>query len=375
MSSSIVAIGGSSLPALRIATVDANATGTEMSQESGDDLPTTPVPEGPAGQWMPIDLLAVYFLYNFWPALILSLGLLAGAFPDSALIVHALNHDEHSEIQNAIGQLAGPVAVKVTEADCIRAASIRVQLWAGVLAFPLQVVSIPLWFFWRCRTPPQVLGLTWRGWPRGLLMGILGAVVITPVVLLFHVLVVWLYGVLIKEPTEQHALVLLSKQNLMPVEWIFLLVLAIVAAPLIEEILFRGVVMAYLRDHPLGDYLILFLSLLIPVALNFEHIIAVQNYPGLDKLDAYMPVLFILVLGLGLLATREYAGGTSLPRIFATAMLFASVHPTWPHPIPLFVLGLALGYLRERSGSLLAPILVHALFNATSTVLYFGFGI
>ena len=51
--------------------------------------------------------------------------------------------------------------------------------------------------------------------------------------------------------------------------------------------------------------------------------------------------------------------------VFASA-IFASVHlgaTTW-HALPgLFVLGLTLGWLYERTGSLLSPILVHAGFN------------
>jgi membrane protease YdiL (CAAX protease family) len=86
-----------------------------------------------------------------------------------------------------------------------------------------------------------------------------------------------------------------------------------------------------------------------------------------------MPVLFILLLALGYLATREY-GSQQLQAVFAGAILFAAVHPTWPQSIPLFVLGMGLGYLRVWSGSLVAPILVHALFNGTSTVLFLWWG-
>jgi membrane protease YdiL (CAAX protease family) len=44
------------------------------------------------------------------------------------------------------------------------------------------------------------------------------------------------------------------------------------------------------------------------------------------------------------------------------------MHTTWPNPVPLFVLGLGLGWLAVRTNGVLVPILVHALFNAVSAV-------
>jgi membrane protease YdiL (CAAX protease family) len=38
----------------------------------------------------------------------------------------------------------------------------------------------------------------------------------------------------------------------------------------------------------------------------------------------------------------------------------------WQGLIPLFVLGITFGYLYERTGSLLPPILAHAIFNAAN---------
>ncbi len=50
--------------------------------------------------------------------------------------------------------------------------------------------------------------------------------------------------------------------------------------------------------------------------------------------------------------------------ILLSATLFAAVHASVPHTVPaLLLLGVLLGYLYERTGSLTGPILVHALFN------------
>lgn len=64
------------------------------------------------------------------------------------------------------------------------------------------------------------------------------------------------------------------------------------------------------------------------------------------------------------------------PAIALTALLFASIHPDASHWPALFVLALGLGYAYEKSGSLLRPIFMHAMFNGVTiaTVLTQGPG-
>jgi membrane protease YdiL (CAAX protease family) len=67
-----------------------------------------------------------------------------------------------------------------------------------------------------------------------------------------------------------------------------------------------------------------------------------------------------------------------LPRwgvITAAALVFAAVHApvaAWQTLPALFVLGLALGWLYEASGSLLPSVILHAVFNAINVVLFFA---
>jgi membrane protease YdiL (CAAX protease family) len=56
----------------------------------------------------------------------------------------------------------------------------------------------------------------------------------------------------------------------------------------------------------------------------------------------------------------------ALPAATGSAALFAIVHPA-PAMVPVFVVGLATAWAYERSRSLLAPMLVHALYNAVVT--------
>jgi membrane protease YdiL (CAAX protease family) len=49
------------------------------------------------------------------------------------------------------------------------------------------------------------------------------------------------------------------------------------------------------------------------------------------------------------------------------AILFGAAHASQPHAIlPLVILGYVLGYIYDRSGALLAPVMMHALFNLKS---------
>jgi membrane protease YdiL (CAAX protease family) len=52
--------------------------------------------------------------------------------------------------------------------------------------------------------------------------------------------------------------------------------------------------------------------------------------------------------------------------LLIVSAVFALVHPHLPSLLPLFGLALGLGVAYEISGSLLAPITVHVLFNAVS---------
>jgi membrane protease YdiL (CAAX protease family) len=58
--------------------------------------------------------------------------------------------------------------------------------------------------------------------------------------------------------------------------------------------------------------------------------------------------------------------------IVITSLIFASLHAgQWPAPIPIFILALGLGFIYHRTGSLLAAICMHAVFNGTSTLMLF----
>ena len=61
-----------------------------------------------------------------------------------------------------------------------------------------------------------------------------------------------------------------------------------------------------------------------------------------------------------------------MPVALATvSLVFAAIHLHLPSTAPLFLLGLALGLVYERSGSLLASITLHSLFNTANILMLF----
>jgi len=95
---------------------------------------------------------------------------------------------------------------------------------------------------------------------------------------------------------------------------VYLVVFAIVVAPVAEEFLFRGVLFPFIKS---------------------------LGYP---KLAWLVP-----------------------------SFVFALIHVNLPTFIPLFVLAMALTWLYERTGRLIANIAVHSLFNAANVILLFIF--
>jgi hypothetical protein len=55
--------------------------------------------------------------------------------------------------------------------------------------------------------------------------------------------------------------------------------------------------------------------------------------------------------------------------VIITSLVFAIIHPLWTAPM-IFLLSLCLGYAYERTGSLWVPIIMHAMFNTSSTVMF-----
>jgi membrane protease YdiL (CAAX protease family) len=277
-----------------------------------------------------------------------------------------------------------PVQVSLSDpADAKRLAAARQFIWYSVLAAPLFVGAV-LGLF--CLLPaasragraalPYQFGLTRDRGARNLILGYLGWLFLSPAVLGLNVLVEILYLRLHRGGTEEHPLIQLLGQQPSPAEWALVFLSAAVAAPVVEELLFRGILQPWLSRRRWGGDLALAASFALALATRHKEIAEAlrlgENREALAALaGAAAPALFVLAMIPGYIMA-EWACWRWLPiphvarGIYGTSLLFATFHSTWPSPIALFPLAFGLGYLAFRTQSLVGPITLHALFNAVS---------
>lgn len=149
---------------------------------------------------------------------------------------------------------------------------------------------------------------------------------------------------------------------------VLLVLSACVTAPLIEEFLFRGLLVPWAGGRWFRPWCLLFPAAVLALLFGLK-----------ADLTFHAPSLaFVLVLAVGTYAIQRFGkrrakfpAHTALA-VWSSAALFAAAHSAvWPTPIPLFVLGLGLGYLTARTRSWAASAVAHAAFNAVSTVWVF----
>jgi membrane protease YdiL (CAAX protease family) len=275
------------------------------------------------------------------------------------------------------------------EVESLRA---RMGLWTTAAAFPFWVASVAAFFRWVRLVSPADIGLTLHGAARYVLYGVGAAVVLAPLVLALNFGAEWLFKERLHWPAHDHPLVAAGRHGLSGVEWLLLAFAVMVAAPIAEELVFRGALQRLFLDRPWGPHVAMAAALLVAFARQPRP--AEAPATALDILAANAPALFVAALAPVYLvvwlcgrpgppadpAAPDYPDveptGTSparpnaAPAVFGTALFFAAVHSfAWPTPIALFVLGLGLGCLAARTRSLVAPIFLHSLFNGVSLAL------
>lgn len=168
------------------------------------------------------------------------------------------------------------------------------------------------------------------------------------------------------DPESTHPLEKLVTEHFTATSFLIAAVSGIIFAPLAEELMFRGVFLPalarpFLRpnpEEPAGEGS-------TPVAPPLD-----ETAPPLLSDDPFShPYTPPTVYPTTAHRPDGFDRATWVPNIL-TSLFFALMHgPQWPSPIPLFVLSMALGWARQRTGGLVAPIVMHMLFNANSTVL------
>src|SRR6185437_8320897 len=93
---------------------------------------------------------------------------------------------------------------------------------------------------------------------------------------------------------EQHALEIVARQSLFPSEWVLLVFTAMVAAPVLEELAFRGALQPWLATRTWGGHAALFGSFALTVLVRRDAILDARTLGIGARASAAAPVLFVL---------------------------------------------------------------------------------
>jgi membrane protease YdiL (CAAX protease family) len=289
----------------------------------------------------------------------------------------------------------GPLLGTAPDNDAPRLEQALYYLQCRLISSPLALaVVLGLLFtvlFARSGTRPNRYGLTWIRWPSNVALGIVAFILGKPLIIGIYALFLLVF------PRTEDVFADFGKLNPPIWDWALLFFQTVVMAPLVEEILCRGLLQGWLRRAPLSSHLT-YLSMLLFMTVFF-------HADDLSNGD-FVPVVFtiVLVIGYGAILyqfTRKFGldaaeiqawqpmqNGAPLPTynernrrwvdanarlaIYGSATFFAVIHTSWPAAPAMFPMGLMLGWMAYRTQSLIAPITFHALFNLATFIAFYG---
>jgi membrane protease YdiL (CAAX protease family) len=267
-------------------------------------------------------------------------------------------------------------------------------MWGYVVSLPIQIALFVLGFKLFSGATLSQMGLGCGRLGQNYLLGYLGWLVLAPTSLAVFAVALWL-----TPNPQKHPLLDLGpwRGNL---ELIAFTIQAAILAPINEELLFRGLLLAWLLQpakpaSPGDDSAIppmpperrsdacAFCALLLAFWLQkpaLEEALKAGIWENIaaSLTPSFFVVLFTpfyLLLPLSQALQRRLGFSDQEVRAWlATSILFAAIHSSvWPSPVPLLALALGLGWLTIRTRSIIPSIVVHMLFNGVS-VMYVWLG-
>jgi membrane protease YdiL (CAAX protease family) len=250
----------------------------------------------------------------------------------------------------------------------------HLNIWVTCVGLPIKIGLLALWFELAPGFSAYQLGLSRHRLWKSVMLGWLGWMVIGIPCDLFFLLLnsgyLWLFP---GEP-EIHTLMKLAQEHPTSVEWGLLVFSAVVAAPVMEEFFFRGILLRWLSVRPKGPVIVMGLALALVCSMRISR--AQQAFWAMDwigMVNAAAPVVFtLLVIAVVQNLDRFLEDWRALARwraILASSLLFAIAHANvWPSPVALLLLAICLGWLATRTQSIIPGIVTHALFNAVACV-------
>jgi membrane protease YdiL (CAAX protease family) len=319
-----------------------------------------PHPSEDSRRLLGLAAVVALFFYLLWPQLSLLLVVGSG-------LADRLYGPSVSERLTAKG---GAADESTDDEAARRILGIRCNLWAGLIAFPLQAISMPWVLYHVAAIRPSRIGLTQQRLRRNMLIGVVAWIVVTPVVLGLNIFVEHAIRSSRPDTIQEHPLTLLAKAQPTGTEWALLVFSAVVAAPVLEETLYRGILQSTFVSYRNGGAIAMAAAFGVATLPRSRLVEQAWQQEAADLLRALMPGLFVLALVPVFIIISRRSARPEAAALFGTATLFAAAHSAyWPSPVALLVLGLALGLLAARTGSLVGPMVLHGLFNGVSCAL------
>jgi len=237
-----------------------------------------------------------------------------------------------------------------------------IRLAISFLSLPVQIATILVILRKASHARPYQLGITTARWTGNLLLGFLLWLLTTPVIYLIEQYVE--YQIFRGMPPPQHPLTTLLQSHPTGLQALEVICQAILLGPVLEELLFRGIIQPWCMKKPRNGQLILIAALLFALF--------VYSSSSKESNTSLAPAAFVLFMApayyvFGLIWRNAPKRARVVQAIYSTSLLFAVGHSSvWPTPIPLFFLGMALGWLAYRTQSLIGPIFLHGLFNSVA---------
>jgi membrane protease YdiL (CAAX protease family) len=271
-----------------------------------------------------------------------------------------------------LSRLYGPdflPALQSKDPQLHKQALVRLVTWREVVSWPLKMATL-LALLPLNGAHLYQLGLSGRRLGRNVIVGVCTWCALTPLVISLNDVLEGLWKAWVTVPTP-HPLTELSQAHPLPIDWILLAGSALVLAPLLEELLFRGVLQPWFASHPRGGDVAMLASLGLAAMVTSPAVgEAWKQGSWRDGLIALAPVLFVLAMVPGYQVLVSALRWRTAGAIYATGLLFGIAHASvWPTPVSLFLLGVGLGIVAYRTQSIIPSVVCHALFNSVGLVL------
>jgi membrane protease YdiL (CAAX protease family) len=247
----------------------------------------------------------------------------------------------------------------------------------GVVMDLILLFLLPVLLRMTTPTPLRDLGLSFKRWWVQVAVGVVALLAVAPIVygVQFAMQMIW--------KGEAHPLQKMVLDEFSPGVAQLAVLTAVVVAPLFEEVMFRGILQNWLvslgsRKRPqrmpvLADSVAVdsIAGLMPTPQLTFEASQVEED--GVELRNPFEPPKAALEPPKAIPPGTFERPRAGLTGIVLTSLIFAGVHgPQWPAPFAIFVLSIAIGFVYQRTGSLIAAICMHATFNGLATILLLG---